>query len=591
MIKNALPTLSVSTAGWMSTPTNQASFVWSHSNEEPADLGVIIVGPIGPESLHCHRSIKCLAETLQSNGITTLRYDHIGMGNSSNDLFIPRLMDDWIANIGTLHQYLTNGIGAKSVAIVALRSGSLLAAKYLETHSVDHLILWYPYIQGPAFYRDITMIDGMLEICNDGLEPYVNAGGYPITKAIAEDLKSIDLVKMESRVRSSVFTIQSKESKALSRLEQKYVNNGNPYQHRVSPSLPRMARMAQFSEVPVDDIDIISLHISKQVQEHKTKGPYKSPTQIFACQQFGGFSESTLISFESSKIFGITCEPDNNLTGLKEKPVILITNGGAAHHIGPNRLHTDLARELVQHQFTSVRFDLSTLGDSPAEHTDSNPNPYPSHAVNDIDQMIGAVNLKLNPERIIIIGLCSGAHNAFHAQLQLEHHNIVETVLINPLTFYMREGDSTLAPESVNMEMNKNYYQGQARSLKVWLNLLKDPAKVIKLSGFVLKLVASKCTQLIKPVARMLNLIPPEDLQEDIEKLLEAKQHLSFFISNNDPGHRMILQQAGSALKKGIKSKNIKVTITSSVDHTFTTLESRRELIKSISEHLREKYI
>jgi hypothetical protein len=38
------------------------------------------------------------------------------------------------------------------------------------------------------------------------------------------------------------------------------------------------------------------------------------------------------------------------------------------------------------------------------------------------------------------VGLCSGAHNTFHAGLTLTDEDIRELVMINPLTFYWQEG-------------------------------------------------------------------------------------------------------------------------------------------------------
>ena len=66
--------------------------------------------------------------------------------------------------------------------------------------------------------------------------------------------------------------------------------------------------------------------------------------------------------------------PDQGLTGIltqpsdsvrvTDAPVALIFNAGIVHNIGPFRLHVDIARMLAAAGFSSLRIDVSGLGDS-----------------------------------------------------------------------------------------------------------------------------------------------------------------------------------------------------------------------------------
>ena len=46
------------------------------------------------------------------------------------------------------------------------------------------------------------------------------------------------------------------------------------------------------------------------------------------------------------------------------RPAIIFLNAGLLHRIGPNRLYVRMAREMAGRGFSSLRFDLSGIGDS-----------------------------------------------------------------------------------------------------------------------------------------------------------------------------------------------------------------------------------
>ena len=66
--------------------------------------------------------------------------------------------------------------------------------------------------------------------------------------------------------------------------------------------------------------------------------------------------------------------PDGNLVGVmarpasgdvaSTRPAVLFLNAGVIHRIGPHRLHVNLARYFAMRGVTSLRIDLSGIGDS-----------------------------------------------------------------------------------------------------------------------------------------------------------------------------------------------------------------------------------
>ena len=96
-----------------------------------------------------------------------------------------------------------------------------------------------------------------------------------------------------------------------------------------------------------------------------------------------------------------------------ELPIAIILNAGIVHRVGPFRLHVDLARVLANRGFSSLRMDLSGLGDS-AIRTDVPEGT--DRAMLDVRDAMDALEAELGADRFVPIGLCSGAYNAHQSR-------------------------------------------------------------------------------------------------------------------------------------------------------------------------------
>ena len=57
-------------------------FGWWHAAENPTGLAMVLCSPIGREEISAHRSLRHLAEMLAQRGVSTLRFDYAGTGDS-----------------------------------------------------------------------------------------------------------------------------------------------------------------------------------------------------------------------------------------------------------------------------------------------------------------------------------------------------------------------------------------------------------------------------------------------------------------------------------------------------------------------------
>lgn len=117
-----------------------------------------------------------------------------------------------------------------------------------------------------------------------------------------------------------------------------------------------------------------------------------------------------VISFGAeSRLHGILCEPEPGLK-IASAPAVLTWNVGLHHHVGPHRFFVDLTRSLARQGFTSLRFDLSGLGDSEVSRDDARPDF--ERAVSDVRDAMDALRKQRRFEGFVPVGFCSGVDAA-----------------------------------------------------------------------------------------------------------------------------------------------------------------------------------
>jgi len=138
----------------------------------------------------------------------------------------------------------------------------------------------------------------------------------------------------------------------------------------------------------------------------------------------------------------------------------IFLNSGLVHRVGPNRLYVRLAREMAGLGISSLRFDLSGIGDSANASTDAN------SILEQVQQDIRAAidfAFAQGAQGVLLLGLCSGADNAFVTAVR--DARVSGLVLIDPnayrtFTFYLHH-------------IRKRILRG-----RTWLNLISGPHSI-----------------------------------------------------------------------------------------------------------------
>lgn len=138
--------------------------------------------------------------------------------------------------------------------------------------------------------------------------------------------------------------------------------------------------------------------------------------------------------------------PDGELVGLlaapeaeavSARPMVLFLNAGVIHRVGPHRLHVILARHLAARGWTSLRLDLSGIGDSRAVPGALS---FRQSAVADVRSAMDQLAVDTGANRFVLFGLCSGADNALATAAADER--VSGLVLVDPPTYVTRRSQA-----------------------------------------------------------------------------------------------------------------------------------------------------
>ena len=132
----------------------------------------------------------------------------------------------------------------------------------------------------------------------------------------------------------------------------------------------------------------------------------------------------------NNSLFGILTTPDDDVR-VENAPIALILNAGIVHRVGPFRIHVDIARQLAAAGFSTLRLDLSGLGDS-APRT-GKIDEIENRAVLDVGDAMNFLQAETGVDRFTLLGLCSGAYNAHRVAVQDDR--IVAAAFLDGIVF------------------------------------------------------------------------------------------------------------------------------------------------------------
>lgn len=582
---------------------------WVHSSQncKSLDKCLVLCPPLGVEYMSTYRSYRYIADYFALAGITTMRFDYHGTGDSSGFNLNENRLPDWLDSIEQSCQYLKTKSGCSQIGLFGFRMGGTFATLMAEKVDAKFLILWSIFDQGKRFIREIRAMQLTSAIQENQEENLLEAGGIVYWPETENAIREIDLLKYTPKSANTLI-IPRDDLTPNSKLRDHFKNRGLDVEQVELAGSADMLRDPYFTIVPHESIYSIVKWVTSLPNEgacsssassismddsSRTGCALQVPAVTPSSTHTNDFNiKEQFFRFGSNySRFGISSYPVDDFNPTL--PRVLILNSGATHRVGPSRLHVTLARQLCGHGFLVYRIDIPGLGDSYIDDSSQEHEEYIETSSEEIYAAISEIEVVHGKGKYIVAGLCSGAYFAFQAGLDLQKSNIVESVLINPLTFYWHKGMTFENTPAKNFSA-WSWYRKALTNSESWKKLFSGKINYTFLIKTIIKRIEIKLLSKSKHLMKNIRVEKPEanknDLDLDLLKIASNNTHITFILSRSDPGLDLLMTSAGATTKKLIQQKELNIHMVENADHTFSKFSPRKTAIETIVSHLTSRY-
>lgn len=254
---------------------------------------------------------------------------------------------------------------------------------------------------------------------------------------------------------------------------------------------------------------------------------------------------------KTASLIGVLAEPRRGTDAAR--PGVIFLNSGILHHVGACRLHVRLARRLADAGFSSLRFDLSGIGDSEARKDSLT---FEQSAALEVQEVMDYLTTTKGVREFILVGLCSGADMGFN--VSQADHRVIGLVQLDAYAYrtpgyYLR------------------YYAPRLLSVQVWTNFLKRKLGLI--SGYTRG--PEPGADYVRPEYRR-RFPPQEQVAAGLRTLTQRGVDLLYMFSGGQPNHYNHRGQYERSFRGIDFGGRIQVEYHGDADHLFSGMQHQR---------------
>ncbi|MCA0456389.1 MAG: alpha/beta hydrolase [Chloroflexi bacterium] len=202
--------------------------------------GVLLVPSIEQEAIRGHRAYRQLAIRLSRLGFPVMKFDYWGTGDSKGDGAIKGLAQ-WQSDIAAAIAELKQRSKVDKVCLAGLRLGAALAVFTAEKTPIEGLALWEPVINGESYVEALAgwHQDKLRYFLSDMPDFDVNTQptellGLTINKAFVDDLRKIDLLKIQQVSAKKIVIVEHQEQPEVAAFRTHLQQWSSDIQHRTA---------------------------------------------------------------------------------------------------------------------------------------------------------------------------------------------------------------------------------------------------------------------------------------------------------------------------------------------------------------------
>jgi pimeloyl-ACP methyl ester carboxylesterase len=562
-------------------------FAWLHPAR--GGRGVVICSAFGVEELCMHRFMRHMADELSAAGMPTLRFDYHATGDSRGTEEDPDCVQQWLLNIKQAVECLKCEAGVSEVALVGLRLGSLLATHAAQKiDGVTMLALLAPVVSGKSHIREMKVLGKLIEQASGAVDADqevlqingIEVAGFKLTDQTIDSLQQLDLLQVKEPPARRVLIMGRRDGAAESRLAGYFREVGCTVEQVEFPGLTDFIWDTSFATLPAG---AFTAAVQWMAQDLPPAGDIAALGRLSTLVD-PDWLEDPVQFGPNQHLFGIRCRPVDSNMKYRRGCALLFVNHGSNHHIGWARLHVKLSRRFAALGLTSLRMDISGVGDSPARAGYAENLLYARHSQSDVYAALDWLEQQ-GYRDVTVIGHCAGAYLGFYATVR--DARVKGLVMLNLQRFFWARGDS-LEVATRRSFRSTGWYRSMLVDPQVWRRLLSARVNVIGIAKALARRAwqrsASKLVHFIGP------LIGKEGLSRKVVRWLgelsARGSRVLLVYSAEDGGLDEVAVHAGAGGRKLRKLPNIEFRTVDGADHNMTSSSAQERYALILQEFL-----
>lgn len=607
--------------------------VWFHApaevdatSQSKPRMGVLMCPAWGREEASSHGPWRTWAQALAQAGHPAMRLDYPGEGDAWGAAEEASQLSLWVRAALVAVDHLVARTGVRHVCIMGLRWGAVVAWQAARQHPrVSALLAVAPVVRGRTYVRELAALQAASSGDDEALARAgcFQSGGFVLQAQEVARWSAIDLLADSKAAGEAgegaatplgalqrvmvldredlpaadkwLTTLQSCGLAVHSQRVAGYADIMADPHHACLPDAWVQASLrclqdwaVALTSAPTADLaplagaeSVVDAAMADQAQ--LSWAPWCAQTGGAAVQRGAPTDLSErFVHWADTPAMGVLTQLAG-ASGPASGQAILLLNAGSTHHIGPNRLWVELARNWAAQGHMVLRVDLAGLGESEPRPACPRNQTYPHAAVEDVRSVVAWLSKQPKVQHITAGGLCAGG---YHALAAVRAGVPLQAILmVNPLVYLDAEGmdlgDASGVAEHQAQSAMLSYKQALLNPAK-WRKLLGGQVRLGVLAQVLQRRANAWLKGCWREVTRAVGMPLRGDLARVFRDAMDAGVAVHLFFAAADPGLPLLQEELGSMMSRLGRRPEWHCTVLPSGDHVFTRWSDRMHLLHAV---------
>ncbi len=546
----------------------------------PSDTAALLVSPWGFEDMSVRKFYREISEALAAQGISNLRFDLPGTGDSreaDHDI----TLDAWLTSVAQAAREIGRLSGASKIVLIGHGLGatlSMLAEPRIA--NLSGIALLAPVTSGRIYARE-TALWWKIIAADLGLGPdYTETGaltiaGMTMPETIASTLRKIREADLKLSRALPVLAVCRQGRESDGALADALQSAGATVTRLPYDGFDQLVVNPLISRTPPRIVAELTRWVRSVAPAESAAG---QPAPIPQSSLVGdGYSEKGLAFGESGRLIGTFCAPEGETRGA---PVLLVSTSYDRASAWANSGAT-MARDLARRGIPSLRFDAAGIGDSPSAPNDPAQMLYSKSLDRDVEAALATLKT-LTGRAAILAGRCSGGYHAFHASI--DNPNAAGVVVVNSYAFVW-DGSQSVEEALKKVSRPLGDYSKRAMNPETFRRLMRSEVDLNAAGRAILRVIVAKIYNRIEPALGNLsagNRLKAQ-IHADFKALADRGAPVVLAYGKHDPGIEQARMVFGSDFAGLKRYANTRFVSLGESDHNVTVPDAQKIVIDEIA--------